>query len=332
MKNENIVKEDITVVGRASFIEWEKFKNKTIFITGATGLIGSALIRAVDYINREKGLRINIIVLVRDRNRALERFSKLGLNSKIEIIVGDIETLPKIDGKIDYVVHCASQTASNAFISTPVETIESSVIGTINLLKMAREKCVECFAYLSSIEVYGNFIKGKVLTENDIGAINPLELRNSYPISKVTSEALCRAYASEYKIPTVICRLTQTIGLDTNIGDNRLFAYFKSCVENNNNIILRTKGDAERNYIHVMDAVTAILTLLTKGESGQAYNIANDRLYFSISEIAEIIAKNAGIKLEYCINEDYSVAYPKTAYTKLDTSLLKNLGWTALEY
>lgn len=118
---------------------------------------------------------------------------------------------------------------------------------------------------MSSMEVYGYPEKGHKVTEDEIGALSPLDLKNSCPIAKMVSKSMTCAYAAEYDVPTMICRLTQTFGVSVNYNDNRIFAYFGQCVNEKKNIVLKTKGETERCYLYTTDAVTAILTIMLNG-------------------------------------------------------------------
>ncbi len=323
-----ISKEDLEKIYNSTFIPWEKLQNSTIFITGATGLIGATLINALLYVNDKRHLNLSILALVRDKKRAVERFS--GLEDYSEILrfkIGTVESLPEIDERIDYVIHGASQTASRMFIEQPVETIATAVDGTKNLLELARKKKVKGFVYLSSMEVYGYPERGHKVIEDEIGAVTPLDLRNSYPLSKQLCENMCCAYSGEYNVPARIIRLTQTFGPGVNYNDTRIFAEFGRCVIEKRDIVLRTTGETERSYLYTSDAVTAILTVLLKGKNAQAYNAADERTYCSIAEMAQKVAEMGGIQVKFDLVDENVMGYPKTLYMDLDTSLIRSLGW-----
>ncbi len=323
----SIFYEDMDHVYKADFIPWEELKKQTVFITGATGLIGFALTKALIYCNEKMGLEITIKALVRDKARAEEKFKKEMRNGILQFVEGTVEQLPEINGTVDYIIHGASQTASREFIDHGVETIRTSVFGTMNLLELAKEKRAKGIVYLSSMEVYGYPKKGHKVKEEEAGALSPLDLRNSYPISKQLCEAACCAYAAEYGVPAKIIRLTQTIGPGVNDNDNRIFAYFMRCVVEKKDIVLKTKGETERCYLYTADAVTAILLVLLRGEAGQAYNAADEDTYCSIAKMAEKVAADGGVKVRYEIEEEADNGFPQTLYMDLDTSLLRGLGW-----
>ena len=326
-KRGTIIREDIGVVAAAEFIPWEKLQGTTILVTGATGLVGTSFIKSLDYVDIVKKLNIKVLALVRNEAKAIERFADIIPHGMIHFIVGTVENLPAVEENVDFILHAASQTASKEFVQHAVETIETSVLGTFNLLKLAKEKQCKGFVYLSSMEVYGYPKKGHKVSENEIGSMTPLDLRNSYPISKVMSEAMCCAYAREYYVPAMICRLTQTFGPGVHYNDNRIFAYFGRCVKEKKNIVLKTKGETERCYLYTTDAVTAILTIMLKGEPGQAYNAADESTYCSIAEMAERVALDGGIQVEYDIQPEAANGFPQALYMNLDTRALQKLGW-----
>lgn len=319
--------QDMEYICNAQFVPWEKLKDKTILITGATGLIGFTLVQALLYANRQRCLHLRVLALVRDLERAKNRFEGFADDTALEYILGNVEDLPRIKEPIDYIVYGASQTASKAFVNQPVETILTAIRGTGNLLELARAKSVSGMVYLSSMEVYGHPEKGHKVTEDEIGSLLPLDVRNSYPISKIQCESLCCAYAREYGVPVMSARLTQTFGPGANYNDGRVFAEFARCVVEKRDIVLKTKGETERCYLYTADAATAILTILLKGSSGQAYNVANESTYCSIAEMAEKVARQGGINVRYDIQDERANGYPSTLYMYLDTSLLQSLCW-----
>lgn len=326
----DIFAEDINNVAVADFIPWEKLSGKTVLITGATGLIGRTLVYGLHRANKIHGLNMRVLALVRDRARAEERFKLILADDMLALVVGSVETMPVISESIDYIIHGASQTASREFVNHPVETLQTTLNGTMNLLQVAKDKDVKGFVYLSSMEVYGYPEKGHKVAEDEIGRFEPQNMRNSYPIGKIVSENLCCGYAKEYGIPAMSIRLTQTFGAGVNYNDTRVFAYFARCVKEKTNIVLKTKGETERCYLYTTDAATAILTVLLNGEAGEIYNAADESTYCSIAEMAEQVAKSAGIEVVYDIQDTVANGFPDTLYMNLDTSKLQKLGWCPL--
>ncbi len=330
--NDTLFKEDLDYLVSLDYIPWEKLRGQTVMITGATGLIGYNLVSGLIYANIKKKLNLKIIALIRDIDKAEKKFAEqLQDCETLTFMSGEVEHLPDIQNKVDFIVHCACPTASVYFIEHPVETIKTAVEGTINILDLAKEKKVKGVAYLSSMEVYGSPRTENVLTEDDLGYMNPLLVRNCYSESKRQCEAMCAAYASEYGIHVMSIRLAQTFGLGVEKGDSRVFAEFARCAIEKKDIVLLTEGSSKRCYLYTIDAVSAILTVLLKGEPGQAYNAANPETYCSVKEMAEIVARTIGktkIKVEISEDKEKSKKFSPPHFYNLGIERIMELGWS----
>ncbi len=319
---------DIEHIIRDVDICWEKFTGKTFLVTGATGLIGKLLVKSLlAYPNGN----IRVIAVVRNREKANRIFEDC-ICDRLKFVISDIAELKHITEEVDYIVHAASQTSSKGFVSKPVETIKTTLEGTENVLEIARSKNVTALAFLSTMEVYGTPDTDEKITEEHTTNLLTTEVRNCYPISKRMAENLCVSYYKEYGVPVRILRLTQTFGPGVEYNDGRVFAEFGRCAVENRDIVLHTKGDTKRNYLYLSDAVTAILTVLAGGVSGEAYNAANEKTYCSIYEMACMVAEDTAenrISVKVEAEEDVSgYGYAKTLHMNLDTSKLRTLGWT----
>ena len=183
----DIITNDYNNICNTASIDWLCLKHKTVLVTGGTGLIGSTLVNALAVANREKDLDLKIVCVVRNIEKA-----KRNLDPEIVIMKASIEEKIDFSDSVDYIIHAASPTASLFFVSNPVDTIRISVNGTTNLLEFAKEKKVEGFVYLSSMEVYGCPKENKDVSEKDVGGFDTMIARNSYPQSKQLCEMLCK--------------------------------------------------------------------------------------------------------------------------------------------
>lgn len=332
----NIFHEDMQNIARASYIPWEKLQHKTILITGATGLIGFNLVSALTYVALYKDIALKIIALVRDEEQAKKRFHEiLTAGAPLRFLVGDLNHIPTVEEKIDYIIHGGSPTASRYFSEHPVETIMTNLNGATHLLELARKNQSEGFLFLSSMEVYGGIHYREKVDERHASFVDTMIPRSSYPEVKRMVESLCACYADEYGVPAKSIRLTQTFGIGIRKSDNRVFAQFTHSAMNHEDIIMFTKGGTERSYLYTADAVSAILTVLLKGDAGESYNAANEQTYCSIKEMAETVANLDIIKEKY--NGPVSVVidesknngkmYPPELYMDLDTKKIQQLGW-----
>ena len=325
-----IFKNDLTLLQESGNIPWKELHGKTVFVTGATGLIGNTLTSALLHYTLQNNAGIQVMALVRDLARAQEIFSEqLADGCPLRFLVGTVEDLPNIPEPIDYVIHSACPTNSKFFVEHPVETVRAIVGGTQNILELAREKSVKGMVYLSSMEVYGQTSDRKRLGEADLGFIDLASARSSYPEGKRLAENLCCCYATQYGLPVCVARLVQTFGPGVAPNEEKVFAYMARCAKRGEDILLKTSGSKENMYLYTADAASAILILLLRGEKGKPYNVANEDTYCSVKEMAELVARTlTGGKIQVRTNVGGdSGMYRPEGYLNLDTSKLKELGW-----
>lgn len=315
--NNSIFEEDIKNI--INDFDMSVFDGKTILVTGATGLIGKLCVKSL----LNSGYNTQVIALVRDEEKAKNIF---GESKRLTYLVQDINQRINTTRRVDYIIHAASTTSSKDFVEKPVETIYTAINGSRNILEFAKNKRLEGMVYLSSLEIYGVNEKENI-KERDYGYIDILNPRSSYSESKKMVETMCISYGTEYGVPVKIARLAQTFGAGVSISDNRVFAQFAKAIINKENIVLHTKGETKRNYCYTTDAVRGIFTILSKGENNNAYNVANENSYCSISEMAHLL-ENEYTKVEYKIDE-VNRGYNPTVKIALNTEKLNALGWEA---
>lgn len=324
----NVLQEDLAAVSQADYIPWNQLQGQNVLVTGGTGLIGSTVIKALCYANTAKKLHLRIFALVRNLEKA-ERM--LGHeNEVLHFVQGSVEKLPEINKAVDYIIHGASPTASLFFVEHPVETIQIAVQGTSNLLKLAKEKAVKSFIYLSSMEVYGAPQADTLIPETQGCTLDSMVVRSCYPIAKRLCENLCASYAQEYHVPAKVVRLAQTFGPGVLKNDGRVFAEFARDAIKGNDIVLQTSGTSKREYLYTADAVTAILTILLCGQNGEAYNAGNPKTYCSIVEMAKIVAQEIGKnKIQVIIqsNNFNNSKFSPSHHLYLDTNKIARTGW-----
>lgn len=333
LSDNRIMQEDVEHASAAEFIDWERFKGRTVLVTGATGLIGGQMVMTLLNANAERGLGMKVIAAVRNREKAEDLF-KYADKSALELLVQDVNDPYSYEGGIDFIIHGASITSSKAFVDYPVETIFTAINGTKNLLELAKSKQVEGMVYLSSLEVYGVVdLSLDSVDEKTFGSIDPMSVRSSYSEGKRIVETLCTSYAHEYGVPVKVARLCQSMGAGVGYNDGRVFAQFARAIIEGTDIVLMTDGSTERNYCYISDAVTGILTVLLKGESAEAYNVANKDTLISIKDMAQMLIDNypdSGTSLKFNIVEDVTkLGYNPKVKMNLATDKAEALGWHA---
>lgn len=326
-----ILYEDLCNAAESVFFR-EIEDGSTVLVTGASGLIGSQIVKSIVLHNIINNKNIKIIALARNKKKAEDMFKGLLEEGKVELHICDINEKIKISGQIDYIIHGASATSSKYFVSNPVETIITALRGTKNILEMAKEKSIKKMVYLSSLEVYGTpDEKIDYITEQDYGYLDPMQVRSSYSEGKRMAECLCVAYAKEYNIPVLVARLSQTFGAGVSYDDSRVFAEFARCLIEKRDIVLHTAGRTVRSYCYTKDAITAIVCLLTRGKIGEAYNITNMNTAVSIKEMAQLVSRlslDHTVEVVYDLPENVAdLGYNPEMIIRLDNKKLKSLGW-----
>ena len=320
-----LLAEDIDLIAR-SIPDPEKLRGASVLVTGASGLIGSIAVRSLVAADRLFGLGLTIYALARDRQR-LERAAGPETGT-LRFAVSPVEADPLPCPPADYVLHCAAPTASDYFCKKPVETAGTILHGTENILKQVlRDGRTKKIVFLSSIEVYGRITEKIRVTEACQGPIDPLNVRSSYPMAKRMAECLCKSYCEEYRVPVVIARLTQTFGPGIAASDNRVFVQFAKSVMTGSDIVLHTDGRSAKPYIYTTDAITALFYLLLRGESGTAYNVANEATFCTVREMAELVSRLGEKPVSVSFDKGKGGIYPPDSFLDLDCSRLRALGW-----
>ena len=313
-----------------SRVDAEKLKNSTVLITGATGFIGRNLVRVLQEIMKS-GNRGKIIAICRSRDKAEQVFECLGQPQFLEICQKDILSPMVIEGNVDYIIHAASIAASKYFKSVPVNVICPNVFGTYNLLRLAEEKKVQSFLFLSSGAVYGDDSNAEHdLMEYESFGIDALEPDNCYAISKKMGENLSVSFMRQYHVPVKIVRIAHTYGPGIDLQDGHVYSDFVRDILENHNIHIKGTGQSKRPFCYISDAIAAILLVLLKGECGHAYNMANNSQFLSIRQLAEKISyeiyPEKKLKVIMEGNSDESVG-DEAKEVSIDTKQLEMLGW-----
>ena len=318
-----IVEEDVSLFAK-HFELSNQLTKSTFLVTGATGLIGSSLIRCLLALNEQ----IKVYAPVRNLKKAEVLFDERQ-KEHIHFIECDlVEYDYSLLEKIDYIVHCAAPTSSKFFVEHPVETFEIIMDGTKKMLQLARQKQVRGMVYLSSLEVYGESHDDSLSVKEDFqGYLNPMSVRSSYPMAKRATENLCCLYASEYGVPVKIARLTQTSGAGITKDDSRIIAQFARLAAHGQDIVLHTMGESSRPYCYVTDSISALLYILLKGADGESYNVANDSTYLSARGMAEFVHNNINPNSQVKVELADNMGYAPPTKLRLDTEKLMALGW-----
>lgn len=347
--NSRLYIEDLEYVANLD-LPWEKLDNKSVMISGATGMIGSFLIDVLMYRNRYNNVGTHIVALGRDDNKLKSRFEdyldskdfshiQCDINKPIDIemlknenkldAITDTKDVQESLSSIDYILHLASSTHPLQYATDPIGTITANVFGTYNLLEYAAAHDTKRFVFASSNEIYGeNRGDVELFSEDYMGYIDSNTLRAGYPESKRCSEALCQAYAKQKNIDIVIPRLTRSYGPTLLNTDTKAMSQFIHKAISGEDIVLKSAGTQYYSYTYVADAVSGLITVMLCGNSGEAYNIADTMSDIMLKDLAKTIAEAVGRKVVFEIPDSTEQAgYSKATKARLSGEKLKELGW-----
>ena len=325
-----IVKNDIKRISDSK-LNWDQLDKKSVLITGATGFIGSFLVQSILEHVRTYGLDIRVIAMVRNEQKAKEKFAEYLSAQNLVFLIGDVTEPIESDIHADYVIHCASNAAPDQYAGDPVGTMKINFYGTMNLLEYARKCHAEKFLYVSTIEVYGKTEHLETIGEEDFGYISSSNVRSCYPESKKCCENLTICYGSQYGLNVSVGRLSYIYGAGMSKTDSKVCALFARQVAAGKDIVMKSEGTQLRSYTYVSDAITGLLTVLTEGEDGQAYNIASSTSRITIVDMARKLCelfpqKGASVKFDLPDSAEKK-AFSFIANAVLDSTRLEALGW-----
>ena len=320
-----IIKEDISRIINQD-INWDKLRNSTVLITGASGMLGVYFVYTLLLLNEEKHYDIDIICAIRNEKKLPKQIKN---NSKVKIYIHDVSNPFIINDKVDYIIHSASPASPLIMKNDPVGTVAANSLGAFYTLSLAKEKKSKGYLFISSREIYGQpNDEQDYFTEETYGFVDPLDPRSCYPEGKKVAETMCSAFHAQYGINTKIARLAHTYGPGMSIYDGRVQADFLKNVINNEDILLKSDGSSIRTYTYVGDAVAGIWRAFLNGKE-LVYNIGDENAKVSIRELAELlinIEKEKKLKLIFEIEEKKLGCAP---FTKgiLSSKKIRELGW-----
>lgn len=328
MISSKVYKECIKACSAEIYRDIQIYEGKFL-ISGATGLIGTVLIDCFLEMNDTYAADFKVTAMAQNKEKARHMLGIYFDRNDFEFVSSDVNNpIPELDN-FDYIIHAASNTHPLAYSSDPIGTIKTNVIGTNNLLDYAVSHLKRRFVFLSSVEIYGENKGEKArFSEADCGYLDCNQVRSGYPESKRVGESLCCAYEKKYGIDIVIPRLCRVYGPTMGWNDSKALAQFIKKAVDGQDIVLKSEGQQFYSYIHVIDAVTAILYILARGKSGEAYNVSSKLSDIRLVDLARKLSEISGTKVIFEIPDEIEKqGYSNATKAILDNTKLKGLGW-----
>lgn len=260
---------------------------KRVFVTGATGLLGSWLCRELVARGAE------VTALVRDR-AAHSNFFRAGFDAQVNVVRGELENYLLLERalneyEIDTVFHLAAQTIVTTANRNPLGTFASNIQGTGNLLEACRRNrpLVERVLVASSDKAYGAAPRLPYDEET------PLRGQHPYDVSKSCADLLAQSYFHTYQLPVAVTRCGNLFG-GGDLNFNRIIPGTIRAVLENQVPVIRSDGKYLRDYFYVEDAVAGYLLLAERlggaGIAGAAFNFSNEEPLTVIGITERILA------------------------------------------
>ncbi|HMG35916.1 MAG TPA: NAD-dependent epimerase/dehydratase family protein [Blastocatellia bacterium] len=278
-------------------------QDKTIFMTGGAGFIGSTLIGRLIETNR-------VVVFDNLSRNALGRL-KYASHPHLKLVVGDVTDqeglrVAMVEADPHIVVHMAAIAGIDTVIKSPTTTMRVNLIGTLNALETARHlRRLERFVDFSTSEVFGsNAFRAEESGLASIGAVG--EARWIYAVSKLTGEHMAHAYHREHEVPAVTLRPFNVYG-PGQVGEGAIHRFVTQALRNEA-IEIHGDGTQIRAWCYVDDMVDGVLLAMSHPNAiGESFNIGNARAVVTIFGLANAVVRvlNSRSSIKF-VRKDYA--------------------------
>lgn len=287
---DEIISEDVKQIASKLKNELSALEGKTLLVSGGAGFICSYFSDVVAYLNDNYFSNpCKIICLDNLANSNKNRLKYLAQKPYFIFLNQSVLDPVSYEGNVDFIVHGASLASPTLYRQYPLETIEANTMGTKNMLKLAVDKKVKSFIYLSSSEIYGNPLPENIPTpETYLGNVSCTGPRACYDESKRLGETLCMVFFNKHNVPVKIVRPFNVYGPGMT-QDKRVICDFIANALNNEPITMYSTGKDTRTFCYIADAITGMFKILLSGHNGQVFNVGSDSEETSVMELAQTI-------------------------------------------
>ncbi len=258
---------------------------KRILITGGAGFLGSHLCEKL--LNNQEN---HIFCLDNFYTGSRENINHLSGNSRFELIEHDI--INPIFPEVDEIYNLACPASPVHYQSNPIKTIKTNILGTINVLGIAKRTKAKVLQ-ASTSEIYGD-PEQHPQNESYWGRVNPIGIRSCYDEGKRAAECLMMDYRRQNEVKSKIVRIFNTYGPRMAIKDGRVVSNFIIQALHGKDITVYGDGSHTRSFCYVDDLVEGLIRMMnTSNDFYGPVNLGNPG-EFTISELAKLIIKLTG--------------------------------------
>jgi len=283
---ENI--DDLNHIYQSCKIEFETFKDKTIFITGGTGFFGKNLLESIIYADSINHLNISIIVLSRNPEFFINEL-KYKNKPFIKFLKGDITNFDFPKEKIDYIFHMATEASVSLNLNSPFQMFNVITEGSKRILELGKIKNVKSILFTSSGAVYGKQPSDLIkINENFQGSPNIFNKDAAYGEGKRVSEMYANLYYENYGVNTKIARCFAFVGPHLPLNSHFAIGNFIKNLLNNEDIEINGDGTPFRSYMYSSDLIIWLIKILLHAHPCDPINVGSD-YFISISDLAKTI-------------------------------------------
>lgn len=304
---EDIVRQDLDFICDSLKTEFDGMRDARVFISGGGGFLGYYLVQALLHWNERSNRNAVDLTVCDNFIRGVPQWlGKIAEKPSIKVLQHDITSpLPANAGAFDFFIHAASIASPTFYRKHPIETMDANVQGLRLLLERARHQQQTGrppigFLFFSSSEIYGDPPPDQIPTpETFRGNVSCTGPRACYDESKRYGETLCVNFSQQYQLPVRVARPFNNYGPGLKLTDRRVIPDFVTNLLAGNDLVLLSDGSPTRTFCYVADAIIGYFKILTRGRSGEAYNIGTETPEISMMGLAEMLRDAAREEFGY---------------------------------
>jgi len=326
--------EDLNHILKHTSHLWKEVQGQNIFITGGTGFFGLWLLESFIYANDRLNLGAKVFVLSRSPEAFATRAPHMANHPSVSLLKGDVRAFKFPEGDFRFVVHAATEASAKLNQENPLLMFDTIVEGTRRTLEFAWTHGTLKFLLTSSGAVYGKQPSEMThISEDYLGAPDPMDPNSAYGEGKRAAEMLCRLYAQRFGLETKIARCFAFVGPYLPLDAHFAIGNFIRDACRGGPVCVNGDGTPYRSYLYAADLAIWLWTILFKGQSCRPYNTGSDRS-INIADLAGLVCHLVKPCIEVTIGQRADPACPPQRYVPSIERARRELAlesWVPLE-